>query len=232
MRRLALLALMPWIFISASADAEVMAGVEGSEVPTEQNMAVFLPPSDKPQPPSALVQCLKVVDVDYYDDSGTLRTGQMVINRDLAKDVEEIFAVIKSLKFPIKLMALASDRPFKWSDEELMKAGATSGYNYRLKITGKGLSAHALGRAIDINTFCNPYVQYSKSGSIKKVAPLGAFYDPKARCAISRDTPAGRKIIEEFTKRGWKWGGDWVRTKDYQHFERPNPKGNGAPYCD
>ena len=25
-------------------------------------------------------------------------------------------------------------------------------------------------------------------------------------------------IVKEFTQRGWKWGGHWQYSKDYQHF--------------
>jgi hypothetical protein len=112
-----------------------------------------------------------------------------------------------------------------------MNADATSANNYRLKVGGSSLSEHALGRAIDINTKCNPYIKYDDKGLPKRVEPKNAFYDSRARCAISRDTEMGRKIINEFQRLGWKWGGDWKNPKDYQHFEKKSPSGNGAPYC-
>jgi hypothetical protein len=28
------------------------------------------------------------------------------------------------------------------------------------------------------------------------------------------------KAVQIFKKYGWKWGGDWKDTKDYQHFQK------------
>ena len=30
----------------------------------------------------------------------------------------------------------------------------------------------------------------------------------------------GDACYKAFTSRGWKWGGNWKNSKDYQHFEK------------
>lgn len=212
-----------------TALADKMANSDSSQTSTAPSP--YFPPANQAQPPSALVKCLRMIEVEYFDEMNKLQTGRLVVNKDLAEDVQKVFKVIKESHFPIKLVALASDPKFNWSDDALMNADATSAYNYRLKVGGSSLSAHGLGRALDINTKCNPYIKYDDRGQPKRVEPKNAFYDPKARCAISRETEAGRRIINEFQKLGWKWGGDWKNPKDYQHFEKMSDSGSAAPYC-
>jgi hypothetical protein len=95
-----------------------------------------------------------------------------------------------------------------------MEADNTSAFNYR-EVTGGGrLSNHAYGRAIDINTFENPYVK----GDI--VLPNGSHYDPKVAGTFDADSV----IVREFLRLGWAWGGNWTSPRDYQHFEKPPRK--------
>jgi hypothetical protein len=92
-----------------------------------------------------------------------------------------------------------------------MEANNTSSFNYR-EVTGGGrLSNHAYGRAVDINTFFNPYVK----GSI--VLPRGATYDPKVAGTFTAES----RLVREFLRLGWAWGGNWTSPRDYQHFEKP-----------
>jgi hypothetical protein len=30
-------------------------------------------------------------------------------------------------------------------------------------------------------------------------------------------------VVDFFEARGWSWGGDWTRTKDYHHFYKEPP---------
>ncbi|MDR3665355.1 MAG: M15 family metallopeptidase [Ignavibacteriaceae bacterium] len=151
---------------------------------------------------------LKIIDVEYYSFDNKLHTGQVVIHKDLAKDIIEIFALIKEKKFPIKKVIPINY--YHWSDESSMKDNNTSAFNYRVISGTRTFSAHALGRAIDINPFLNPQV---KNG---KVFPKGAIYNQYTRGTLTRNS----WLTHEFYKRGWRWGGDWKFTQDYQHFEK------------
>ncbi len=157
----------------------------------------------------------KVVKVKYYSTDGKIHQGQLVIDAGLKNDIKRVFALALKEHFPIYSVIPISDKRFRkdgrWDDELSMEANNTSAFNYR-EITGGGrLSNHAYGRAIDINTFQNPYI---KNGI---VLPHGAKYDP----SIAGTLTAVHPIVRTFLQLGWAWGGNWTSPKDYQHFEKP-----------
>jgi hypothetical protein len=200
------------------------------------------------QPDDELLACLKPVSVRFYDSGGKLETGTVVINRDLA----DIFDRIRRFNadrlragkpfFPITSVLPVNQ--FGWSDENSMHADNSSAYNYRLKTGATALSSlsmHSFGRAMDINTLCNPWVKTRADGS--KLLDPAESVDPVSRnpslptpdCAITRGTDLGRAVIEAFTSHGWQWGGDWNNPKDYQHFQYPaadhEAEVKRAPFC-
>ena len=52
--------------------------------------------------PDSNTKNLRIMDVEYYSFDNRLHRGQVVIHKDLAEDIKEIFALIKERKFPIK----------------------------------------------------------------------------------------------------------------------------------
>ncbi len=171
-----------------------------------------------PNCPEEIRKRQKVVKLKYYSMDGKIHQGQLVIDKDLAKDIKKVFALAFRERFPIYSVIPISDQRFRkngrWDDELSMEANNTSAFNYR-EITGGGrLSNHAYGRAIDINTFLNPYIK----GSI--ILPTGAKYDPSMAGTLTPDHP----IVRAFLERGWVWGGSWTDRPDYQHFEKPAKK--------
>jgi hypothetical protein len=74
------------------------------------------------------------------------------------------------------------------------------------------LSLHALGRAIDINPLYNPYIVG------EKVMPANSVQFCNRNLAFSHKITHEDKCFEIFLSHGWKWGGDWTNSKDYQHF--------------
>ncbi len=168
-----------------------------------------------PKCPDDIRKKQKLVTVKYYSTDKQVHQGQLVIDRELEDDIKKVFALALKDRFPIYSVIPISDKRFRkdnrWDDERSMEANNTSAFNYR-EITGGGrLSNHAYGRAIDINTFLNPYIK----GDI--ILPHGASYDPKIEGTFTPDNP----IVREFLRLGWDWGGNWTSLKDYQHFEKP-----------
>jgi len=158
--------------------------------------------------PKNIISQLTLIEVEYYSFDKRLHRGQLVLNKKAAKDIIEIFEIIKEIKFPInKVVPVVF---YNWSDEESMKDNNTSSFNYR-KVKGfKVLSAHSTGMAMDINPVQNPHVKG------KVVMPANGLYDVKREGTILKES----RLVNEFKKRGWQWGGRWRSSKDYQHFEK------------
>ncbi len=170
--------------------------------------------------PPEIRQAQRLFDVLYHGFDGKVHRGQIVAHKDLVDDIKFAFSVALREKFPIRSAIPVSHPKFRkdgvWDDDLSMEADNTSSFNYRPITGGTRISNHGYGRAIDINTFENPYVKGTK------VVPPGAKFDPAAPGTLTRDHPVTRAFVE----RGWTWAGDWKAPSptDYQHFEKPEPK--------
>lgn len=158
--------------------------------------------------PEKIKNSLMLLDVDYYSFDGKLHQGQLVIHKKLAEDIKEIFEQLRENHFPIeKVIPIVK---YNWDDEKSMQDNNTSAFNYRLVKGTNKLSNHAYGTAIDINPFLNP--QITKGVSY----PEGSVYDPNKKGTITKNS----LVVKLFSGKGWVWGGNWIHTKDYQHFEK------------
>ena len=160
--------------------------------------------------PNSISKQLTLISVEYYSFDDRLHKGQLVVNKKAAKDIEEIFNFIKESKFPIDKVIPAVK--FNWDDDASMNDNNTVAFNYRKVKGSKVLSAHSYGMAIDINPLQNPHIKG------KVIQPDKGKYNVNASGTIIRDS----KLVKEFVKRGWQWGGRWKSSKDYQHFEKKN----------
>ena len=155
---------------------------------------------------------LRYLRLSYVDFDGDEQVGELVCNKAIAEDLLAIFRDLYEARYPIRSIRLIDD--FGGDDEASMAADNTSCFNYRKKTGMRELSKHALGLAVDINPFENPYVRPSRV----RPADASAFADR------SKDFP--HKIDKEdlcyqlFRARGFAWGGTWRSVQDYQHFEK------------
>lgn len=158
---------------------------------------------------------LAYVKLLYWGFDDKEHVGALIVNKELAKDVLEIFLELYKNKFPIEQMRPIYE--FKNDDDASMEANNSSAFNCR-EVTGqpKIFSQHSYGRAIDVNPRINPYAKESKN----LVLPKGS------REFVDRSIPERGKITREsliytlFTTRGWDWGGNWKDLQDFQHFEK------------
>ncbi|MCY7375402.1 MAG: M15 family metallopeptidase [Pyrinomonadaceae bacterium] len=168
-----------------------------------------------PNCPPEIRRRQRIVKVKYYSFDDKIHQGQIVVDKDLVKDIKFVFEIALKEKFPIRSVIPIADERFRrngrWDDDLSMAANNSSGFNYREKTGGGSLSNHAYGRAVDLNTFQNPYIKGAN------VLPPGAIYNPDAKGTFTKDNP----IVKAFMQRGWTWGGDWTSPIDYQHFEKP-----------
>ena len=106
-------------------------------------------------------------------------------------------------------------------DTLAMEANNTSCFNYRVVDGTTRLSKHALGLAIDINPYYNPYIVYNKNGTGETyISPKGSeiYADRTQDFPYKIDT--NDWCYRLFKEHGFTWGGDWNSTKDYQHFQK------------
>ncbi len=99
---------------------------------------------------------LRRLDVRYVDLDGRAQRGEMVVHRDVARDVVGVFETLYDERFPIRRMRLVD--AYGGDDNASMAANNTSAYNCRTVAGQSTFSDHAYGRAIDINPVQNPYV--------------------------------------------------------------------------
>lgn len=153
---------------------------------------------------------LRLVEVTHLGFDGRARQGELVVHRDAAAAVVEVFRALHAAGFPVERMQTV-DR-YGGDDDASMAANNTSAYNCRRTTGGTSWSEHAYGRALDINPVQNPYVH----GDF--VAPeAGRAYLDRSRVRTGMVTP-GDVVVRAFAAAGWQWGGDFRTLKDYQHF--------------
>lgn len=154
---------------------------------------------------------LRYLKMKYFDfDGKEHKDGEMIVHKDVAKEVLEIFYELYENKYPIHKMRLVEE--YNADDELSMEDNNTSAFNYRLVENSIRLSWHCFGLAIDINPLYNPYITGDE------------LYPKNAGEYVDRDKDFPGKIdfddlaYKVFTKYGWKWGGTFYGEKDYQHF--------------
>ncbi len=159
---------------------------------------------------------LRYLQLSYVDFNGQTQTGEMICNKAIAGDLLEIFSELFHNGYRIDKIRLIDE--YGADDDKSCDDDNTSCFNYRVVAGSNNLSKHALGLAVDINPFYNPYVTYP-DGKIR-ISPKGS----EAYADRSSDFP--HKIDENdlayklFTSHGFTWGGHWKTLKDYQHFQK------------
>ena len=157
---------------------------------------------------------LRLLTVRHWGFDGREHSGQLVVNRDSARQLATVFRKLHALEFPIRHLRLADmygPRRARPADGDV-----SGSFHCRRAVpspcgSGSGnWSNHAYGHAIDLNPNENPYVG------------CGAVHDARSRAYLDRSplrkgmvTPA---VVRAFKSIGWGWGGDWSGVKDWMHF--------------
>jgi hypothetical protein len=155
---------------------------------------------------------LRQVTLSYWGFDDGPHTGTIVVNASVASSVIKVFAMLYQERFPIRRMQPVAD--FGGSDDASMAADNTSAFNCRYAVAPgpPQWSVHAYGEAIDVNAVENPYLDGGK------VLPLaGAPFAQRTPYRPGMAVPGGQ-LVSAFAAVGWKWGGRWSGSPDYQHF--------------
>lgn len=169
--------------------------------------------------PAVSYDDLRYLSVLYYDFNGEVQSGELICNKGIADDLMEIFYELYLNEYQIGKIRLVDE--YQADDTASITDNNTSCFNYRVVDGTTSLSKHALGCAIDINPFYNPYVVFNKDGS-------GETYisPPGSEIYVDRTKDFPYKIDETdlcyklFKEHGFTWGGNWNSCKDYQHFQK------------
>lgn len=155
---------------------------------------------------------LRYLTVLHKDRKGETRIGELVVGSGISAQVLDIFRELYASSYPIEKIRLIDY--YNADDEQSMADNNSSAFNYRTIAGSNVPSKHALGIAVDINPLYNPCVN---DGNVQPAS--GKPYAER-----SADFPyklvKGDACHRAFLERGFKWGGSWRSTKDYQHFEK------------
>jgi len=155
---------------------------------------------------------LRALQIEYWGFDEQPHTGTLVVNARVADAVMRAFATLLRERFPIRRMDPID--VFGGSDEASLDADNTAAYNCR-RVVGSGpprWSAHAYGTAIDVNPVENPYLE---GGRVHPESGRDYLTRSPYRPGMAVD---GGVLVRAFESVGWKWGGRWAATPDYQHF--------------
>ncbi len=155
---------------------------------------------------------LSYVCVKYVDFNQETQYGELIVNKAIAPEITEIFYKLYEASYEIESIKLIDE--YNGDDNLSMSENNTSSFNYRIVTGTTNLSKHSYGLAIDINPRYNPYVV---DGNIRP---------ENATDYADRTLDFEHKIDEQdlcyqlFKEKGYTWGGNWINTKDYQHFQK------------
>lgn len=170
---------------------------------------------DNPVP----ISDLRYITVSHWGFDDQVHQGCLIVHGKVAEEVVDIFKeIFEAQLFHIEKMRLVD--LYEGLDER--SAEDNNSYSFCSRsITGQpNVSKHSYGLAIDLNPLYNPY----QRGSVL-IPTNGAPYLDREQHTKGMIHPGGT-CYEAFTKRGWKWGGDWQISRgyvDYHHFEK-DPK--------
>lgn len=160
---------------------------------------------------------LRYVHILHYDFDGNLAEGELICNKSIAQDLVEIFYELYRNEYQLERVLLIDE--YDGDDTASMEDNNTSCFNYRVVEGSTSLSKHALGVAIDINPFYNPYVTYEKDGS-ENVSPAASIEYADRSTSFPYKIDENDLCYKLFTEHGFTWGGNWNSCKDYQHFQK------------
>jgi len=154
---------------------------------------------------------LRRLELTFWGFDNQAHSGVLVVHADQADTITGVFRRLYDRRFPIRRMEPID--AYGGSDDASIAADNTSAFNCRNAVASgpPQWSAHAYGRAIDINPVENPYIL---EGTV--LPPAGAQYLDRSNVRPGMAVRGG-ELVAAFAAAGWSWGGVWANP-DYQHF--------------
>lgn len=146
--------------------------------------------------------------VSFLGFDGRFHTGEFITRVGHVEALVGVFASLHEMRFPIEQMQVTTQEAV--DAHPTGDSNNTSSFVCRPAVNSASWSRHALGGAIDINPFHNPYV---KGGLV--IPELATAYLDRTDLRVGMVTP---EVIELFANIGWGWGGNWNSASDWMHF--------------
>ncbi len=172
---------------------------------------------NKTDTPAVGYEDLRYIHILHYGFDGVSTEGELICNAAIAPDLLDIFYELYRNEYQLEKVRLIDE--YAGDDTASMEDNNTSCFNYRVVEGTKNLSKHALGLALDINPFYNPYVTYEKDGSTR-ISPADAAPYADRTMSFSYKIDENDLCYKLFIEHGFTWGGNWNSSKDYQHFQK------------
>lgn len=153
---------------------------------------------------------MRYLQVTFWGFDRRRHVGELIVHEDHARGIAQVFGKLYDARFPLEQMTLPTSverDPTPSGD-----GNGTGAMACRAAVGQTFWSAHALGQAIDINPFQNPYHRDDL------VIPERARAYLDRRWHRPGMIQPGSVVVRAFRDIGWSWGGDWRTLKDYQHF--------------
>jgi hypothetical protein len=154
---------------------------------------------------------LRKLQLSYWGFDDQPHTGTLVVHAGEADAIVDVFRRLYDHRFPIRKMEPID--VYGGSDDASIAADNTSAFNCRNAVASGPAqwSAHAYGKAIDVNPVENPYIL---NGEV--LPPAGAMFRDRSNVRPGMAVRGG-ELVAAFAAAGWSWGGVWA-SPDYQHF--------------
>jgi hypothetical protein len=157
---------------------------------------------------------LRLVRINYWGYDGYRYRGEIVVRDDITGKTVGALSALYRAQLPIRSLYRV-DR-YGWSDYlhggdnyRSMASGNTSGFNCRGVVGNPGVaSPHSYGRAIDLNTWENPY--HSQQGIVPNT-----WWASRSHPRIAWRS-GEHQVVKIMRAHGFRWT---YGTQDSQHFD-------------
>jgi hypothetical protein len=157
---------------------------------------------------------LRLLRINYWDYRGYRRRGELVAATSAIDNMSGALAEMYRRELPLR--SIYREDRFGWSDRvhgaddyKSMAAGNTSAFNCRGVVGNPSTrSPHAYGRALDVNTWENPY--RSAQGTVPNTWWQGHSHPRVAWRS------RGHAVVQVMARHGLRWT---YGTGDTQHFD-------------
>jgi hypothetical protein len=153
---------------------------------------------------------LRHVRVSFWGFDGGHHTGELLVHRDVADGIVEVFRRLHDARFPLEEVRIT--RRDELDAHPTGDGNNTGAFVCRPSVGSTSWSQHAYGLAVDLNPFHNPLDR----GDVV-VPELASAYLDRTDVRPGMILP-GDAVTTAFAELGWGWGGDWSSSKDWMHF--------------